>query len=78
MSMGYVSWFSRDMVSGRGWIALAAEAMGLHRNTVINRIRKIEELLGADLADADTAAAFQLGLELRELAGGGEGGHGHG
>ena len=58
--------------------AATAEAMGLHRNTVINRIRKIEELLGADLADADTAAAFQLGLELRELAGGGEGGHGHG
>ena len=28
LSMGYVSWFSRDMVSGRGWIALAAEAMG--------------------------------------------------
>lgn len=33
MSMGYVSWFSRDMVSGRGWIALAAEAMG--KQTVI-------------------------------------------
>jgi len=29
MSMGYVSWFSRDMISGRGWIALAAEAMGM-------------------------------------------------
>lgn len=28
MSMGYVSWFSRDMVNGRGWIAIAAEAMG--------------------------------------------------
>lgn len=28
MSMGYVSWFSRDMINGRGWIALAAEAMG--------------------------------------------------
>lgn len=28
MSMGYVSWFSRDMTGGRGFIALAAEAMG--------------------------------------------------
>lgn len=28
MSMGYVSWFSRDMMSGRGFIGLAAESMG--------------------------------------------------
>lgn len=28
MSMGYVSTFSRDMIAGRGWIAVAAEAMG--------------------------------------------------
>ena len=28
MSMGYVSFFSRDMVAGRGWIGMAAEAMG--------------------------------------------------
>jgi simple sugar transport system permease protein len=28
MSMAYVSGFTKDMVSGRGFIALAAEAMG--------------------------------------------------
>jgi ABC-type uncharacterized transport system permease subunit len=28
LSMGYVSWFSRDMTSGRGYLAMAAEALG--------------------------------------------------
>lgn len=33
MSMGYLSMFTRDMIAGRGWIAIAASAMG--RNMVI-------------------------------------------
>lgn len=28
MSMGYVSWFSRDMVAGRGFIGVAAQSLG--------------------------------------------------
>ena len=28
MSMGYVSWFSRDMIAGRGFMGVAAAAMG--------------------------------------------------
>lgn len=31
MSMGYVSYFVRDMVAGRGYIAIAAAALGANR-----------------------------------------------
>ncbi|MEK5239696.1 ABC transporter permease [Paenibacillus sp. FSL L8-0470] len=33
MSMGYLSLFTRDMIAGRGWIAIAAESMG--RSTTV-------------------------------------------
>ena len=31
MSMGYLAMFTRDMIAGRGWIAIAASAMGQSR-----------------------------------------------
>ncbi len=42
MSMGYVSFFSRDMIAGRGWIGMAAESMG-------SRYSMEDRLLGTDL-----------------------------
>ncbi|MGN0406242.1 MAG: ABC transporter permease [Bariatricus sp.] len=57
MSMGYVSWFSRDMLSSRGWIALAAEAMG--RQTAIGSA--LTSLLFGT-ADAVSNAAAAQGL----------------
>lgn len=56
MSMGYVSWFSRDMVAGRGWIAIAAEAMG-RSSPVGTALTSL--LFGA--ADAFSNAAGVLG-----------------
>ena len=56
MSMGYVSWFARDMVAGRGWIAIAATAMG--RSTVIGTVLA-SMLFGA--ADAFSNVAGTLG-----------------
>ena len=57
MSMGYVSWFARDMIAGRGWIAIAAEAMG--RSTVIGTFLT-SLLFGA--ADAFSNAAGTMGM----------------
>lgn len=54
MSMGYLSLFTRDMVAGRGWIAIAAESMG-RSTTVGTALTSL--LFGA--ADA-LANAFQV------------------
>ncbi len=56
MSMGYVSWFTRDMVAGRGWIAIAAEAMG--RGSVVGTA--VTSLLFGT-ADAFSNAASAVG-----------------
>jgi DNA-binding PucR family transcriptional regulator len=39
---------------GCGGLALAADHLGVHRNTMAHHIEKIRELTGADLSDAHT------------------------
>ncbi|MFL0268877.1 ABC transporter permease [Candidatus Clostridium radicumherbarum] len=61
LSMGYVSWFSRDMTAGRGWIALAAEAMGLGSvvGTVLTSL-----LFGAASALSNVLQLVNMPVEL--------------
>ncbi|HVW31923.1 MAG TPA: helix-turn-helix domain-containing protein, partial [Acidimicrobiia bacterium] len=45
-------------------VATAAEQLHVHVNTLRHRLRRIEELLGVDLADADTRFMLELALRV--------------
>ena len=57
--------------STRAWLAhhgqwdVAAQELGVHRHTLRYRIRRVEELLGRSLDDADLRAELWFALELR-------------
>ncbi len=51
-------------------VAGAAAALHVHRSTLHRRLRRIEQLTGADLADGRTRLELHAGLVLRELRGG--------
>ena len=44
-----------------------AERLGVHRNTVLNRIKRIEEITSSDLEDGPTRLLFQFGLLAARL-----------
>lgn len=46
----------------------AAEALRIHRATLYQRLRRIEQVTGRDLHDGDDRLALHLGLKLRALA----------
>ena len=50
-----------------GNLSRTAEAMHLHRNTLIYRLERIATLLGVDLDDAETRLRLQLALKARQL-----------
>jgi purine catabolism regulator len=47
-------------------LAQTADALGLHRNTVSQRIQRIQEVLGVDLRDAEARLALQLACRARQ------------
>ncbi len=45
----------------------AAELLHLHRNTLAYRLRRIKEITGADLEDAELRLTFQVALRARTV-----------
>ena len=72
--LSYDSARSSDMVhtldayltSDRSWVKTAA-ALDVHRQTVVYRIQRIEELTGRRITDSATIAEFWLALRARDL-----------
>ncbi len=46
----------------------AGQQLGVHRNTVANRIRRVEELLSVDLTDAEVRLSLQLASRMVRLS----------
>src|SRR5439155_16467344 len=51
----------------------AAERLHVHRNTLLYRLHRIQEIGGIDLSDAETRLALHLGLRVREVLAAGTG-----
>ena len=54
-----------------GNILQIARLSNAHRNTVLYRINKIEELLGIDISDGEVRTALQVALYLKKIISGG-------
>jgi purine catabolism regulator len=54
----------RAWLRHNGQLDLAAAELGVHRNTLRQRLRRAERLLGRDLADPGTRVQLWLALEL--------------
>lgn len=64
MSMGYLSMFTKDMIAGRGFIAIAADAMGMGR-PVLSAVMAL--LFGAADALSNQLGGFDIPNDLVRL-----------
>lgn len=59
----------RTLLDNHYAVQPTAEALYIHRNTLQKRLRRIETLLGVDLADIDDLMELYLGLRALQLVG---------
>ena len=52
-----------------GNIQKIGEENFIHRNTIIYRLKKIQEVLKVDLSDGDVCCALRLALFIQEMSG---------
>lgn len=57
----------RAYIDSGGRLQLAAQSLYVHRNTIRYRLRRIEELTGARITDAQTRMTFQIALRLWQM-----------
>lgn len=59
----------RTLLDNHFAVQPTAEALYIHRNTLLKRLRRIESLLGVDLTDIDDMMELYLGLRALQLVG---------
>jgi len=59
----------RTLLDNHYAVQPTAEALYIHRNTLLKRLRRIETLLGVDLTDIDDLMEMYLGLRALQLVG---------
>lgn len=57
-----------SFLTHHGSLLKVAEELGLHRNTVRNRLARIEHTIGRSLDDPDTRASAWIAVQARELS----------
>ena len=55
------------LVENIGVRSKTAEALFLHRNTLLSRIRRIEEITGSDLSQGEKLIEFGIAMKLRSI-----------
>ncbi len=62
----------RTLLDNHFAVQPTAEALFIHRNTLLKRLRRIESLLGVDLTDIDDMMELYLGMRALQLVGAAE------